>query len=136
MAPNRYYCSPLNECRVALGKLSIFNMCYFKKIFAILLEELQTHGNRMEAALEDKHDMHRYHDEAKKVHVELKVLRMEKEELEAKIAEMKLLVSKERQVERLHQEKMYLTSEVKKLEKQKSELLDIDEDSMGFGDLW
>jgi cell division protein FtsB len=49
---------------------------------------------------------------------------------------MQLIVSKERQVERLHQEKMYLTSEVKKLEKQKSELLDIDEDSMGFGDLW
>ena len=90
----------------------------------------------MEAALEDKHDMHRYHDEAKKVHVELKVLRMEKEELEAKIADMQLLIDKDSHVERLHQKKMYLTSEVKKLEKQKSELLDIDEDSMGFGDLW
>ena len=130
MAPNRYYCSPLDECRVALGKLSIFNLWYFKKIFAILLEELQTLGNRMEAALEDKHD------EAKKVHVELKVLRMEKEELEAKIADMQLLIDKDSHVERLHQKKMYLTSEVKKLEKQKSELLDIDEDSMGFGDLW
>jgi len=136
MAPNRYYCSSLDECRVALGKLSIFNLWYFKKIFAILLEELQTLGNRMEAALEDKHDMHRYHDEAKKVHVELKALRMEKEELEVKIAEMQLIVDKDSHVERLHQKKMYLTSEVKKLEKQKSELLDIDEDSMVFGDMW
>ena len=136
MGPNRYYCSALDECRVALGKLSIFNLWYFKKIFAILLEELQTHGNRMEAALEDKHDMHRYHDEAKEVHVELKALRMEKEELEVKIAEMQLIVDKDSHVERLHQKKMYLTSEVKKLEKQKSELLDIDEDSMVFGDMW
>ena len=136
MAPNRYYCSALDECRVALGKLRIFNLWYFKKQLSMLLEELQIYGNRMEAALEDKHDMHNYHVDAKKVHVELKALCMEKEELEAEIAEMKLLVGKERQVERLHQKKMYLTSEVKKLEKQKSELLDIDEDSMGFGDLW
>ena len=83
MTPNRFYCSALDECRVALGKLSIFNLWYFKKQLS-----------------------------------------------------MQLIVSKERQVERLHQKKMYLTSEVKKLEKQKSELLDIDEDSMGFGDLW
>ena len=136
MGPNRYYCSALDECRVALGKLSIFNLWYFKKIFAILLEELQTLGNRMEAALEDKHDMHRYHDEAKKVHVELKALRMEKEELEVEIAEMQLLVDKDYQVELLHHKKMKLTRAVNKLQKQNQELLDVDEDSMGFGDLW
>ena len=136
MGPNRFYCSALDECRVALGKLSIFNLWYFKKIFAILLEELQTHGNRMEAALEDKHDMHRYHDEAKKVHVELKALRMEKEELEVEIAEMQLLVDKDYQVELLHHKKMKLTRAVNKLQKQNQELLDVDEDSMGFGELW
>ena len=74
MPTNRFYCNVLHECRVALGKLSIFNLWFFKKQFAMLLEELQGHGNRMEAALEDKRDLHRYHDEAKKVHVELKAL--------------------------------------------------------------
>jgi uncharacterized protein (DUF3084 family) len=136
MLPNRYYCSALDECRVALGKLSIFNLWYFKKQLAMLLEELQVYGNRMEAAIQDKADMHRYHDEAKKVHVELKALRMEKEELEVEIAEMQLLVDKDSHVERLHQKKMYLTSEVKKLKKQNQELLDVDEDSMVFGDMW
>nr|AIF19543.1 hypothetical protein [uncultured marine group II/III euryarchaeote KM3_87_B04] len=136
MPTNRFYCNVLHECRVALGKLSIFNLWFFKKQFAMLLEELQGHGNRMEAALEDKRDLHRYHDEAKKVHVELKALRMEKEELDADIAEMQLLVNKDEQVDYLHKKKIHLTREVKKLQKKKDELLDIDEDLMDLGELW
>ena len=136
MPPNRYYCTVLHECRTALGKLSIFNLWYFKKIFSILMEELQTYGNRMEAGLEDKQDMHRYHDEAKKVHVELKALRMEKEELEAEIAEMGTVIEKNHQIEYLHKQKMKLTREVNKLQNEQAEHLDIDEGIMGLGGLW
>jgi cell division protein FtsB len=100
------------------------------------MEELQTYGNRMEAGLEDKQDMHRYHDEAKKVHVELKALRMEKEELEAEIAEMGTVIEKNHQIEYLHKQKMKLTREVNKLQNEQAEHLDIDEGIMGLGGLW
>ena len=136
MHPNRYFCTVLEECRAALSKLSIFNLWYFKRQFTMLLEELQNIGNRMEAGLHDEHDKHRYHDEAKKVHVELKTLRMEKDELDADIAEMQLLVKMDYQVEILHQKKMKLTREVSKLHKEKAELLDIDEGLMDLEELW
>ncbi len=119
-----------------MSKLSIFNLWYFKRQFAMLLEELQNIGNRMEASLQDKHDKSRYHDEAKKIHTELKALRMEKDEIEADIEEMQLLVKKDYQVEILHQKKMKLTREVNKLHKDKAELLDIDENLMDLEELW
>jgi hypothetical protein len=90
----------------------------------------------MEAGLHDKHDKHRYHAEAKKIHAELKTLRMEKEEIDADITEMQLLVKMDYQVKILHQKKMKLTREVSNLHKEKSELLDIDEGLMDLEELW
>ena len=112
MYPNRYYCSVLKECRKALEKLNVFTVFFFKKQFAMLLEELQVYGNRMEAAIQDKADLHRYHSEAKVVHDELKVLNMNKEELEAQIAEMQLTVSKGEELEHLHKQKIQLSHEI------------------------
>jgi len=112
MYPNRYYCSVLMECRKALEKLNVFTVFFFKKQFSMLLEELQVHGNRMEAAIQDKADLHRYHSEAKVVHDELKVLNMNKEELEAQIAEMQLTVSKGEELEHLHKQKIQLSHEI------------------------
>ena len=122
MHPNRYYCSVLHECRTALHKLNVFTVFFFKKQLAMLLEELQVHGNRMEAALQDKADIHRYHCEAKVVHDELKVLNMNKEELEAQIAEMQLTVSKGKELEHLHKQKIQLSHEINMLQEELFEL--------------
>ena len=122
MYPNRYYCSVLKECRKALEKLNVFRVFFFKKQIAMLLEELQVHGNRMEAAIQDKADLHRYHCEAKVVHDELKVLNMNKEELEAQIGEMQLTVSKGEELEHLHKQKIQLSHEVNMLQKEMFEL--------------
>ena len=112
-APNRYGCSVLDECRLALEKLNIFNVWLFKKQFPLLLEEVQIYGNRIEAALGDKSDLHHYHDEAKVLKAEVKDLRMQKEILEAEIDQIITIQKKEYQTEKNHYHYKLLEKSIK-----------------------
>ena len=122
MHPNRYWCNVLEECRIALKKLDIVNIELFKKQIDMLLEELQVYGNRMEAAIHDKHDLHRFHNEASKTEKELKTLHMQKEELEVEIESMTKIVEKGKEIDELHAHKMALMREIFQLEIDKMNL--------------
>ena len=89
---NRYICSVLEEMRAAD---KVKNYSYM----AGMIEEAQVLANRMEAALYDKDDLNRAHDEAKKVRDEVKKLREEKKKLEAEIKDAKGKLSKQEKKE-------------------------------------
>ena len=133
--PNRYGCSVLDECRLALEKLNIFNVWLFKKQFSLLLEEVQIYGNRIEAALGDKSDLHHYHDEAKVLKAEIKDLRMQKEILEAELGELGTIQTKEYQIKYLHNKQTQLIREINDLQKMKNILCDDDDDELGYCEL-
>ena len=88
----------------------------------MLLEELQVYGNRMEAAIHDKKDLHRFHEEASSVEKELKTLRMQKEELDVEIESMQIVVEKGKEIDELHAQKLELKREVIQLEIDKMNL--------------
>lgn len=72
--PNRTLCSVLEEMR----------KCHETRNFAPLLgliEEAQSMGNRMEAALYDKSDVRDYREERSKLRKEVEALRKEKKAL-------------------------------------------------------
>ena len=74
MYPNRYLCSVLDEMR----------SCWKTRNFSGmkgLIEEAQSMGNRMEAALDDVKDVKRMREERSELHDELKELRKEKAKL-------------------------------------------------------
>ena len=73
--PNRYICSVLDEMREADKSK---NYSYMRG----LIEEAQVLVNRMEAALYDKKDLVRAHDECKKVKAKKEKLEQEIEKLE------------------------------------------------------
>lgn len=66
--PNRTVCAILDEMREAH---KTHNYSYLPG----LIEELQTLGNRMEAALSDKHDLRRLSEERHKMKKEYRELR-------------------------------------------------------------
>ena len=75
MYPNRTYCDALHDLRKLVSKITIFNYKKSVDTIKLLVEELQVYGNRMEAGLQDKHDIHRYQirrSELKKEIAELK----------------------------------------------------------------
>jgi 5-bromo-4-chloroindolyl phosphate hydrolysis protein len=122
MHPNRYWCNALEDCRIALKKLNILNIFFFKKQIAMLLEELQVYGSRMEAAIDDKQDLHRFHNEASHTEKELKTLRMQKEELEVEIEGMEKTMGKVKEIDELHAQKLELMCEIFQLEIDKMNL--------------
>ena len=122
MHPNRYWCNALEDCRIALKKLNILNIFFFKKQIAMLLEELQVYGSRMEAAIHDKKDLHRFHEEASYLEKELKSLRMQKEELDVEIEGMQKTIGKAKEIDELHAQKLELKREVIQLEIDKMNL--------------
>ena len=66
--------------------LEEMRQCYKVRNFASLLaliEEAQSMGNRMEAALEDKNDISRWTDERSALHSEIKQLRKQKASLQS-----------------------------------------------------
>jgi len=80
---NRTYCDVLEEMR----------KCYETRNFSSfmgLIEELQTYGNRMEAALGDGNDVQEINEEKHKVKKEYKALVKELEEMIKVIDELKL----------------------------------------------
>ena len=122
MHPNRYWCNALDNCRIALKKLNILNIFFFKKQIAMLLEELQVYGSRMEAAIDDKQDLHRFHNEASHTEKELKTLRMQKEELEVEIEGMEKTMGKVKEIDELHAQKLELKREIIQLQIDKTSL--------------
>lgn len=72
--PNRYMCSALDEMRDQLKLLSEFNIDRYKSITAMLIEEIQTMGNRMEAHLHDKAQLESLHDKIRNAKKKLKKL--------------------------------------------------------------
>lgn len=75
-------CEALTEMRDTLDKLNIFTMYRYKKVMSMMIEEVQTMGNRMEAGLSDKGDVQDYRDEIRKLKREIKKLQKIKEGLE------------------------------------------------------
>ena len=73
--PNRYLCDVLNEMRDCL---KTYNFSYLLS----LIEEAQSMGNRMEAALADQKDMKDWKKQKHKLKQELKDLSEETEKLE------------------------------------------------------
>jgi len=122
MHPNRYWCNALEDCRIALKKLNILNIFFFKKQIAMLLEELQVYGSRMEAAIHDKNDLHRFHEEASYLEKDLKSLRMQKEELDVEIEGMQKTIGKAKEIDELHAQKLTLMREIFQLELDKMNL--------------
>ena len=77
MYPHRTLCSVLDELRD----------CYKTRNFAsmlALIEEAQSMGNRMEASIDYKNDIERYHRDAKEAHDNLKELEAKVKKLEKK----------------------------------------------------
>ena len=66
--PNRYICDVLAEMRKSF---KTFNFGHIRG----LIEEAQTLANRMEAALNERKDYHRWHEMAKKEKKEFNKLR-------------------------------------------------------------
>lgn len=65
--PHRYMCSALEELRALLKVTDSRNVDRNIMLLNSLIEEVQIHGNRMEAALEYGSDIHTLHDKRKKL---------------------------------------------------------------------
>jgi hypothetical protein len=76
--PNRVACSALEEMREHLKRLNHFTLRRYKNITSMMIEELQTHFNNMEAGLSDWDDVQTLRLERRKLRKEVKQLRNEK----------------------------------------------------------
>ena len=63
--PHRTYCDCIEEMRKLTSQLSIWNIVKYRYIIKLLIEELQTYGNRMEAGLSYEKDLRELHDKKK-----------------------------------------------------------------------
>ena len=91
---NRTMCDVLKEMRDLNDKLTSATVNQHKKTFAYLIEEVQSMGNRMEAALTEKGELEDIHEEwrqetkkMKKLKAEISELSQKKEDLENDAAE-------------------------------------------------
>lgn len=75
--PNRFFCDVIHEMRESVKTLRF-------DVFPGLIEELQTMGNRMEAALSDRHEHENLLDEIHDLKKEKRKLKREIKELEDK----------------------------------------------------
>jgi predicted nucleic acid-binding Zn-ribbon protein len=83
MWPNRVLCSALEEMRKQLTLVDIHSLERYKSLQAMMIEEIQTMANRMEAGLEDKGDLIKLTDQRS-------ALRKEVKELKRKVKKLKL----------------------------------------------
>lgn len=82
MSPNRYMCSALDEMRAQVKLLTPANMQRYISITSMLIEEIQTMGNRMEGHLEDMGDIDKMLQKRKELKNEIRDLKMKKADLE------------------------------------------------------
>jgi FKBP-type peptidyl-prolyl cis-trans isomerase (trigger factor) len=100
--PNRYVCSALEEMRKAMDiykddyklvveqgfSTLIFTTASYRHL-QVLVEEIQTHVNRMEASLSDRNDLDYWYKRKKELKAEVKELKKKKEALEKKTGKKK-----------------------------------------------
>ncbi len=79
MSPNRYLCEVLEEMRKQLALLNVMSIPRYISITAMLIEEAQTMGNRMEGHLSDVHDIDKMLVKRAKLKKEIKLLVAKKE---------------------------------------------------------
>jgi len=82
---NRYICTVLEEARDALKKLNWVSLPIVKRHLGALIEEMQSIASKMESSLYDNSDYERIRGELKKEKHELKILHLQKEQLERDI---------------------------------------------------
>ncbi len=80
--PNRYLCSVLEEMRSQLKLLDTNNIERYRSITAMMIEEVQTLGERMESSLGDTKDV-------EELMIKRARLKKEVRELKLKILELK-----------------------------------------------
>lgn len=76
-------CDVLSEMRTTLNTLNIFTIYRYRRLMATMIEEVQTMGNRMEAALADNADIRRHLKNRKTLKKEVEALEERKSKLEA-----------------------------------------------------
>lgn len=79
--PNRYLCSVLEEMRNQLKLLDNKNIDVYRSITAMQIEEVQSLGNRMEAALDDISDMDDLTEKYRQLKADIRRLKREKTKL-------------------------------------------------------
>lgn len=72
---HRTFCDTVHEARQVLATTNIFTYKRNAKILASLLEECQTFGNRMEAALGYQHDIEKLHRKRSDLKLEVELLK-------------------------------------------------------------
>lgn len=82
MDVNRYVCVVLEEQREQLKHLTHLNLYKFKQIQAMMIEEVQTLVNRMEASLGDYNDYQRMLLKRRKLKAQIKRLEEKKSSLD------------------------------------------------------
>ncbi len=85
--PNRYLCSVIEEMRDQLKALNENSLIRYKNITALMLEEVQTHANHMEAGLDDWNDFERMREKKKKLKNELNKLEKKIEKIKEDLEE-------------------------------------------------
>ncbi len=73
--PNRTMCDALKEMRTILKKTGYLNLAVSKPVLEVLIEEVQSMGNRMEAALWTQHDIKKLEARKKSLAKEIKDLK-------------------------------------------------------------
>lgn len=79
---NRTLCDVLREMRDLLEPLDKINIDKYKSITKMLIEEAQSMGNRMEAALSDIRDINTLHERRKELKQAVKALKKQKTKLD------------------------------------------------------
>lgn len=82
--PNRYVCSVLQEMRDQLDIVDHHNLVRYVSHTKLMIEEVQTLVNRMEAALGDCNDLKDLIKERRELKIEVKKLRNKRDELKLK----------------------------------------------------
>ena len=77
MFNHRTFCDTIAEAKAVAKNLSRYNSKRSRDILVSLLEECQTYGNRMEAALYYQQDINSLHKQRKELREEVKRLRLE-----------------------------------------------------------
>lgn len=73
---HRTLCDALEDSRRVISKLDRYNHAETKSVISGLIEEIQTYGNRMEAALAYSNELVKLHEERKKYQAQVDDLKL------------------------------------------------------------
>lgn len=87
-SPNRYVCSVLEEMREQLKLLEeSYNVDRYKSLTSMMIEEVQTLVNIMEAGLSDQRDLLKLKEERRKLRNQVKKLKLRVNKLKEQLGE-------------------------------------------------